>query len=226
MKKLLFLCSLLLFIVVACSAPAEAEPSLNEADEPAVLAEEDTTYSNSVADFSIALPSEWVAAAATTTAFADLRVAAGNQADGLAFLSDAYVQGLIASGTELYALHLDSLNGDVPISLNISRGAAPVSISLDELVADTVAQLKDIVELNSDIEQTTVMLGEDEAIQISYSMQVKTAVGAETAVHNTQYYVVNDGNLYMITLAMGQDLVADYLTSSRAVAETFQVSTN
>ncbi len=136
------------------------------------------------------------------------------------------MQALLASGLELYAFNEDaaSVNNPVPASIRVMRLDAPASLSLEEYVAGTAAQLEDIVELTTPLEQSAVILGDDEAIQLRYAMQTQTAVGAKAEVHNTQYYLISGGDLYIITLEMGQDLVDDYLAAGETAVETFQLT--
>ncbi|VAW30712.1 hypothetical protein MNBD_CHLOROFLEXI01-4952, partial [hydrothermal vent metagenome] len=143
-----------------------------------------------------------------------------------AFLTDDFMQGLLASGLQLYALNGDSgsLSSNMPVSIKIIRKDAPVSLTLAELVADTVNQFGDVLDLTSDIEQAGVMLGNDEAVQVSFSNRVQTAVSSEVETHITQYYLMRDGDLYIITLEMGQELVGTYLASAQTAVETFQIT--
>lgn len=230
MKRLYWFSLILIFLIAACAAPAAVEPAVDNGDgaETAVsttLDNDTVAYTNDEAGFSIALPADWTIVQATTEEFAQLRRMSGEN-DALAFLTDDYVQALLASGLQLYAVNeaTTSLNSKVPVSVQIIRRDAPSSLSLDEYVADTAHQLGDILELTSTVEQSTVTLGDDEAVQLRYSMQRQTADGAKTEVHNTQYYVINGNDLYIITLEMGQELVADYLATAETAVETFTAS--
>lgn len=225
MKPLYWLTLILLMLMVACTGAVGTEPAASEAVAPdSVVAEvaEEFVYTDDDASFSINLPAGWTAVTASEEAFAQMRGENGSPS----FLTDEFVQALLASGLQMYAVNeaADSLSSGVPVSVQIIRRDAPVSLTLAELVADTANQLDNIVELTSDIEQSTVMLGEDEAIQISYVVRMKTAAGAETTVHNTQYYLMRGGDLYIITLEMEQALVDTYLESSRTAVETFKIS--
>ena len=230
MRRLYWLSLILIFLVVACAGPAAVEPAVEEeAGDTAVstAAENDTVaYTDDEAGFSITLPAGWTAVEASNEAFAQMRSAVG-QNDDMSFLTDEYVQALLASGLQLYALNeaAPSLGSDVPVSIQIIRREAPASLSLDEYVADTTKQLEDILELTSPLEQSTVMLGEDEAVQLRYTKQAQTAAGSKAEVHNTQYYLMNGSDLYIITLEMGQDLVDDYLVVGETAVETFQLTT-
>jgi hypothetical protein len=227
MKIKYWLGLMVLFLVVACAGPNEVEPSVSSAEglsDPSVAAQaEGTLYASSDADFSITLPAEWAVAEATTADFAQMRdsVTGAN-----AFLTDDYMQGLLSSGLQLYALNGDSgsLSSSMPVSIKIIRRDAPASLTLSELVADTVNQFDDILDLTSDIEQVDVRLGNDDAVQISFSNRVKTAVSSEVETHITQYYLMRDGDLYIITLEMGQELVGTYLAAAETAVETFQVT--
>lgn len=229
MKRLYWLSLTLIFLVVACAGPAAVEPAVdvdNEgAGETAVsnTAENGTVaYTNDEVGFSITLPADWKTVEASNEAFAQMRSTVGMDD----VLTDDYVQALLASGLQLYALNeaAPSLDSNVPISIQIIRRDAPASLSLDEYVADTTKQLEDILELTSPLEQSTVMLGEDEAVQLRYAMETQTAVGTKEEVHNTQYYLINGSDLYIITLEMGQDLVDDYLVVGETAVETFQIT--
>ena len=210
MKPLYWLTLILLMLMVACTGAVAAEVT------------EETVYTDEDASFSINLPAEWMAVTASEEGFAQLR----SENDSLSFLTDDFVQALLASGLEMYAVNeaANSLSSSAPVSMKIIRRDAPASLTVVELVADTTNQLDNIVELTSEIDQSTVMLGENEAIQISYAMRVKTAAGNETTVHNTQYYLMRGGDLYIITLEMEQALVDTYLESSRTAVETFQLT--
>lgn len=230
MKRLYWLSLLLIIFMVGCVGPAAVEPSVEneEAGETAVstTANSDmTTYTNEEAGFSIALPADWTTVEASTEAFAQMRGAAG-QNNALTFLTDEYVQALLESGLQLYALNeaTTTLNSDLPVSLKIMRLDAPKTMSLEAYVTDTATQLDAILELTSALQQAPVMLGDDEAIQLRYSMQMQTDAGSKIEVHNTQYFLINGSDLYIITLEMGQDLVDDYLAAGETAVETFQVT--
>ena len=226
MKKFYLFSLMMILLVVACAGPTAVEPAASDAvaleDVSSTSNVAETLYANEEANFSIALPSEWLVAEATVDGLSQMRSENG----ALSFLTDDFAQALIANGLQLFALNSDSntVNNGIPASIKVIHRDAPTSLTLEELVADTTNQLKNIVELTTAIEQTSVMLGNDEAVQISYSMMVDTTVGAEAEVHNTQYYVMKDGDLYILTVEMGQELVDAYLESSRTVAETFQIT--
>ena len=212
---------LVLFFAVSCAGSTAVEPSLSNVEDvnnsAAAAQVEDSLYASSNADFTIGLPDEWAVAEATTASFAQMR---DGVAGASAFLTDDFMQGLLDSGLQLYALNGESasLNSPVPVSIKIIRRDAPVSLTLAELVADTVNQYDDILDLTSAIEQTDVMLGEDEAVQISFSNR------DAAEMHTTQYYLMRDGDLYIITLEMGQELVGTYLASAETAVETFQIT--
>jgi len=231
MKRVYWLSLILIFLIAACAGPAAVEPAVESGDveDTAVSTSADNemadmaVYSDEEAGFSITLPSDWVVVEASTEAFAQMRSAV-NVDD---VLTDEYVQALINSGLQLYVLNENttSLNSEMPVSITIIRRDAPTSMSLDEYVTNTATQLEDILALTTPLEQSSVMLGDDEATQLRYAMQTQTAVGTKAEVHNTQYYLINGSDLYLITLEMGQDLVDDYLVVGETAVETFQLTT-
>ncbi|MAT98987.1 MAG: hypothetical protein CL608_17725 [Anaerolineaceae bacterium] len=237
MKRLYWLSVILILLLAACAGPAAVEPAAESGgvEETATsassvqavpTADSDTvTYTDDEAGFSIALPASWTTVEASTEAFTEMRRAVGED-ESFTFLTDEYVQALLESGLQLYALHEEtaSLTSELPVSLKIIRRDAPTSMSLDEYVTSTATQFESILELTMPIEQSTVMLGGDEAIQLRYAMQTQTAVGTKAEVHNTQYYLINGSDLYIITLEMGQDLVDDYLVVGETAVETFQLN--
>ncbi len=230
MKRLYWLSLTLIVLLMACAGPAAVEPAVapDAVEETAVstTVDNDTVaYTDEEAGFSIALPAGWTTVDASIEAFAQMRSEAG-QNGALSSLTDDYVQALLDSGLQLYALSeaTTALNSDLPVSIKIIRRAAPVTMSLDEYVTDTATQLEDILELTSALEQAPMLLGNDEAIQLRYSMQMPTAVDTKTEVHNTQYYLIHGSDLYIITLEMGQDLVDDYLAAGETAVETFTIS--
>ncbi|VAW29853.1 hypothetical protein MNBD_CHLOROFLEXI01-1370, partial [hydrothermal vent metagenome] len=109
MKIKYWLSLMVLFLVVACAGPNAVEPSASSVEsssDSSISAQaEETLYASSDADFSITLPTEWAVAEATTADFTQMRdsVAGAN-----AFLTDDFMQGLLASGLQLYALNGDS----------------------------------------------------------------------------------------------------------------------
>ncbi len=234
MKRLYWLSLILIFLAAACAGPAAVEPAVEEevgdtavstgsGQTVSTTAENDTVaYTDDEAGFSITLPAGWTIAEGSNEAVAQMRSTVG--VDNV--LTDAYVQALLASGLQLYALNgaAPSLGSDVPVSIQIIRRDAPTSLSLDEYVADTTKQLEDILELTSPLEQSTVMLGDDEAVQLRYTKQAQTAAGSKAEVHNTQYYLMNGSDLYIITLEMEQGLVDDYLVVGETAVETFQLT--
>lgn len=230
MKRLYWLTLLLILMLAACGGTT-AEPSA-ENSETAVTNETETaaeltTYSNAAGSFGIALPDNWTTVEPSSAAFAQIGETVG-QADAFAYLTDAYVQALLASGLELYALNEDaaSLNSSVPVSIQVIRRDAPESLTLDELVNETAVQLESILDLTSDLSLTSTTLAGSDAVQLSYTVQSQLADGGSANVHNTQYYLVNNGDLYIITIEMAQSLVGEYLAGVETAVETFQFINN
>ncbi|WP_420632331.1 hypothetical protein [Candidatus Leptofilum sp.] len=230
MKRLYWLLLLLILMLAACGgATAEPIAESNEtvASNEVETAENAETITNSEAGFSITLPDNWTSVEPSAAAFAQIGDTVG-QGEALAHLTDAYVQALLASGLEIYALNEDdaSLNSAVPVSIQIIRRDAPVSLTLAELVNETAVQLESILDLTTNLEQAPVTLSGSEAIQLRYTMQAQTAVGGSAEVHNTQYYLINNSALYIITIEMARGLVSDYLMEVETAVETFQLSSN
>lgn len=229
MKRLYWLSVLLILLVAACSGPAtepllESDPSAEEV-VATEAASDGAIYANDEADFTITLPADWATVEPSTAAFAEIRGTDG-QAESLSFLTDEYIQALLTSGLQLYALDEASAskNSNAPVSLYIIRRDAPESLTLDEYVTETAMQFENILDLTSDLELSTVMIGDVEAKQLRYTTQTQTAAGTQATVHNTQYYLMQDAQLYIITLEMGEDLVDEYLATAETAAETFQLT--
>ncbi|WP_420643624.1 hypothetical protein [Candidatus Leptofilum sp.] len=228
MKHLYWLTLLLILMLAACGGETAepiadgSEATISEDVETAVGTE---TITNSAAGFSISLPDNWATVEPSAAAFAQIGDTVG-QADALAYLTDEYVQALLASGLELYALNEDaaSLNSAVPVSIQIIRRDAPVSLTLAELVNETAVQLEAILDLTSNLQQASMTIDGNEAVQLRYTMQSQTAAGGSADVHNTQYYLSNNGNLYIITIEMARELADDYLAGAETAVETFQLT--
>lgn len=227
MKRLYWILLLLIFLLAGCSG-ATAEPMADnnettDSNETETAAESLTTYTDATGSFSIALPANWTTVEPSSAAFGQIGDTVG-QADAFAYLTDAYVQALLASGLELYALNKDatSLNSSVPVSIQVIRRDAPESLSLDELVNETAVQLEAILDLTSNLEMATTSLAGADAVQLRYTMQAQLADGGSANVHNTQYYLVNNGDLYIITVEMAQSLVGDYLAGVETAVGTFK----
>lgn len=231
MKRLYWISLILIFMLAACGG-STAEPSIESSDttETTVVNDAATTtdsvaYTDADAGFSISLPANWATVEPSAAAFAQIGDTTG-QGAALAHLTDDYVQALLASGLQLYALNEDdaSLNSAVPVSIQVIRRDAPTSLGLNELVTETAVQLESILDLTSNLEQSSMTLGGSEAIQLRYTTQAQTAVGGTAEIHNTQYYLINDGGLYIITVEMAQTLVNDYLAGAETAVETFQLT--
>ncbi len=203
------------------TATAEPESSLvrTQLDSGEIL------YTNSEAGFSIELPSEWFVIDLSGDDFSQMVELVVGQNESMSFLSEDYFQSLASSGMKFYAVQGDaeSLSNPVPISINILRQETDFGLNLEEFVALNVGQFESIFDLTSEIEQTPLMLGNDESIRLSYTMNLVTAVGIETEVLNTQYLIISGGKIYVVTVGMGIELAGEYLEPARAIAETFQL---
>jgi hypothetical protein len=228
MKRLYWLVMILLLFLLGCGGTT-AEPVIESGgstDAAIVATAETTPLLYTEADgFSIALPANWTAVEPSAAAFAQIGGTTG-QRDALTFLTEEYVQALLASGLQLYALNQDdaSLNSPVPVSIQVIRRDAPTSLTLAELVNETAVQLEAILDLTSALAQSPVTLNGMEAVQLRYTLQAQTAAGGTALVHNTQYYFMQDGDLYIITVEMAQSLVDDYLAGAEMAVETFQLT--
>ncbi len=230
MKRLYWIILLMVMLLAACggeTAEPLAESSdttvLDETAETETAVTDLTAYTNATGTISLSLPDNWTTVEPSSAAFAEIGDTAGG---ALAYLTDEYVQALLASGLELYALNEDdaSLSSNVPVSIQVIRRDAPESLALDELVNETAVQLESILDLTSNLEQTSATLAGSEAIQLRYTMQAQLADGGSANVHNTQYYLVNNGDLYIVTVEMAQSLVGDYLAGVETAVETLQLT--
>lgn len=185
----------------------------------------DILYVDTEVGYSITLPSEWLVFDLSSDDFSRMLGMVAGQNESLSFFSEEYAQTLAASGMKFYAVQGDaeSLSNPVPISINVLRQETDFGLDLEDFVALNVGQFESIFDLTSEIEQTSLMLGNDESIRLSYTMNLVTAVGIETEVLNTQYLIISGGKIYIVTVGMGIELAGEYLEPSRAIAETFQL---
>ena len=66
------------------------------------------------------------------------------------------------------------------------------------------------------------MVGNEEAVRISYTVELVSAVGVPIKALNTQYLFVRDGRAYIVTMGISEEFRDQHLESARAAAETFR----
>ena len=67
------------------------------------------------------------------------------------------------------------------------------------------------------------MLGEAEAVKLSYTANIIDPLGRSIEVANTQYLLVEGSQAYVVTLSMPADLADQLLQPSIATVETFRL---
>lgn len=185
----------------------------------------DILYEQTDAGFSMILSSDWLVIDLSSDDFSQMLEMVGGQNDSLSFFTEDYFQQIIASGIRFYAVNdnIDSLSNPVPMSINILVQEENFGLSLEEFMTVNTAQFENFFDLTSEIEQEVVMLGELEAGRISYTLNLVTALGVESEVANTQYFILANDGLYVITLGMGIELVEEYQEAARTAVETFRL---
>lgn len=176
--------------------------------------------------FSIALPDRWEVFDLGNDDIAAMFDAMGGQNEGLElFFSNANVQNLVAVGMKLYAINLEaaSLSNASPASINILKQDLPISFTLSEYAEINVTQIEQIFTLTSDLQQETVMLGDLEAVKLTYSVELVNPLGVEIENLNVQYLLLADQTAYVITVAMATDLAEELLAPAVEAAETFRL---
>lgn len=182
-------------------------------------------YEQMEVGYSIVLPSDWLVLDLTGEDISQMveEVAAQNESN--AFLSQEYVQTIAASGTGFFAVDMsvDSLSDPVPVSINIISQEMEFAPSLEVIMAANAVQIETFFDLTSEVGQQLVMVGELEAAQLSYRLKLVTALGVESEVANTQYIFVENGEIHVVTVSMGVDLVDENQEDARSFAETFEL---
>jgi hypothetical protein len=83
--------------------------------------------------------------------------------------------------------------------------------------------LEQFFDLTSEIKQEDVMLGETKAAKISYTAKLVDPLGRTIELSNTQYLVVQDSLVYIVTLSMPIELAKKQMQPYTQTAETFRV---
>lgn len=190
------------------------------------LANGDILYELPAEGFSIALPEAWQAVDLDKMFLAETLEAMGEQNESLKSLfTNEFFQNLAAAGIKFYAINLspESVQGTIPATINIIRQDLPFEATLDVYTDLNVSQLDQFFELTSEIQQERMMLGEAEAMKLSYTANIVDPLGRSIEAANTQYLLVDGSLAYVVTLAMPVDLTDQLLQPSIAIVETFRL---
>lgn len=189
------------------------------------LASGDILYEQTEEGFALTLSPDWLVIDLSNDDFSQILGGVGAQNESLSFFTEDYFQSIVASGIRFYAINrsVDSLSNSVPVSINVIVQEEDFGLTMDEFMTINVAQFENFFDLTSEVEQEIVMLGDLEAGRISYTMNLVTALGVASDVANSQYFLMVDGKIFIITLGMGIDLVEKYQESARTAVETFQL---
>lgn len=191
------------------------------------LANGDILYELPAEGFSITLPEAWEAVDLDKIFLAEILGAMGEQNESLKGLfTNEFFQNLAAAGIKFYAINLssESIGGIAPATINIIRQELPFDSTLDVYTSLNVTQLDQFFDLTSEIEQKQVMLGEAEAVKLSYTANIVDPLGRSIEVANTQYLLVDGSLAYVVTLSMPADLADQLLQPSIAIVETFRLT--
>lgn len=185
----------------------------------------DILYEQTEAGFALALSPDWLVIDLSSNDFSQMLGVVGGQNESLSFFSEEYFQSIVASGIRFYAVNtgVDSMSNSVPLSINIIIQEEDFGLTLEEFMTVNVAQFENFFDLTSEVEQEVIILGELEVGRIGYTLNLVTALGVPSEISNTQYFVMADGKIFVITLGMGIDLVEQYQESARTAVETFQL---
>ncbi len=174
--------------------------------------------------FSFTLPPEWIVVDLEAGNLAEAISAVGEQNESLSFLSSDYMQALIASGMKFYAINSDpeSLNSGNPFVINVITEELPFELTASKYAAIAVGQLEQVFDLQSPIEETSIMMDGGESARLAYTAQIVNVMGIPIDVVNTQYIVIHEGYSYIVSVSVLADYADQYLEPARAAAETFQ----
>jgi hypothetical protein len=86
-----------------------------------------------------------------------------------------------------------------------------------------VSQISQLFDLTSELEQESVLLGDLEAVKLSYTVELVNPLGIAINNLNTQYLLLDGQTAYVITVAMEAELAEDLLESATETAESFRL---
>ncbi len=175
-----------LVLAVAATGCGDDEPSAANTAPPPVAG-----FTRVVgAGFTIDMPAGWPQPALDPAAFDRTAEALRAQNPELAAGLDQ-ARATLDRGTRLFAI--DPADGS-SVNLIVTDAA---SRSLKELVAEAVRQLESVGA--SSLRQQPTSVGSREAARLEFGLPVTGSSGSLT-VPETQYYVVHDNRLYVLTL--------------------------
>jgi len=132
-------------------------------------------------------------------------------------------EGMIAQGVKFFAFEFNNTQSAAfPTSINVIRQELPNKPSLDEMAKLTTKQLEKMSNLEKKPTHRRIKIKAGEAEEFSYTMKVKS--GKQTiAVSFSQYVIVNQNDLFIITLATIQNQAAKYAPTFKQIIESFQL---
>lgn len=183
-------------------------------------------YESPAEGFAMTLPSEWQVIDLDEKSLAEALGAVGEQNKALESLfTNEFFQSLIAAGIKFYAINTsqDSILNDIPATINVVKQELPIELTLDDYAALNIKQLEQFFDLTSEIQQEKVMLGNVEAVKVTYTTNLNNPLGQQAEMSNTQYLILNGSTAYVVTLSIPVSLAEQYQAGATKAVETFRL---
>ena len=177
--------------------------------------------------FSIALPPDWQLVDQENPDLAKALEAFGEQNESLKRLfTQEFVREMAANGIKFFAINLsqESLRSTIRTTVNVIKQDLSTEYTLNSYTTLSLAQMKQLFDFTSEIQQEELLLGHTKAMKFKYTARMENHLGQEIEVAGVQYVVVDNSVAYIVSLTMPAELAdSEFSWSAMEAVETFRL---
>ena len=134
-------------------------------------------------------------------------------------------RALASKGVKFFAFDLapEAVGTGFASNVNILRLPLPSKVSLATLAQANVGTIENMDSVIKPVTQQRVQIGDMDAEQVTFGLKIKSGSGDTVQLADTQYYVLVDKDLYVLTFTTTGDQAARYAPIFDKMARSFRL---
>ena len=183
-------------------------------------------YQKPTAGFAIALPPTWEQVDLDAENVDTIMDAVGETNPELATLLKGQGRSLIASGFKFWGFDLtpEAAKAGFLTNVNVLKQPLTIKASLDFYVQATLTQLESLSNVIKPISHQRVKLAGSDAEEMRYQMKVAGITGKTVTAAATQYLLIREKDVYVITFVTVPEQVKKYAPIFEKIAQSFELA--